>query len=67
MRPLNPFELRLQEDIAALTDAERLKLNEWQLGFLHDVAALLDAGKPLTDRQRMFTLETIKRVKGQTR
>lgn len=54
-------------DIAALTDNERGRLDDWQRGFLHDIAAMLDANTPLTDRQQMRTLDIIKRVKGQTR
>ncbi|MBI6918745.1 hypothetical protein JET68_08035 [Pseudomonas monteilii] len=54
-------------DIAALTDDERGRLDDWQRGFLHDIAAMLDANTPLTERQRMRTLYVIKRVKGRTR
>lgn len=67
MRPLKPFQLRLQADIAALTEAERLQLNDWQRDFLQNIATALENGERITPRQEMFTLETIKRVKGQTR
>ncbi|MDX9665587.1 hypothetical protein QMK50_11505 [Pseudomonas sp. P5_152] len=67
MRSLKPFELRLKQDIDAITEAERMKLNDWQRDFLQGITEQLDAETPLTPRQQMFTLETLKRVKGQTR
>ena len=67
LRSLKPFELRLKQDIDAITEAERMKLNDWQRDFLQGITEQLDAETPLTPRQQMFTLETLKRVKGQTR
>ncbi|WP_460151826.1 hypothetical protein [Pseudomonas sp. S2_B07] len=67
LRSLKPFELRLKQDIDALTEAERMKLNDWQRDFLQGITEQLEAETPLTPRQQMFTLETLKRVKGQTR
>ncbi|WP_179054396.1 hypothetical protein [Pseudomonas umsongensis] len=67
LRSLKPFEQRLKLDIDALTEAERMKLNDWQRNFLQGINEQLAAETPLTPRQQMFTLETLKRVKGQTR
>ncbi|WP_223523976.1 hypothetical protein [Pseudomonas sp. A-B-26] len=67
LRSLKPFEKQLKQQIDALTEVERLKLNDWQRDFLRGITEQLEAETPLTPRQQMFTLETLKRVKGQTR